>query len=234
MIRCSNYTEHYRLDAEQFDYFTNQDPTDAAYETLFRKFIIKLAGKHRTVVDIGSGSGWTTAISHEQIFFVDLSRKNLAALKSESAGAVMADAHHLPFKDQSLELLTASEIIEHLNEPEVAAREIWRVLKPGGKAIVSTPYKEKIRYTLCIHCNQVTPWNAHLHSFDRERLFSYFPEAKRMNAYRFGSKILSLVRAPRIFRYMPLWVWRAFDCSLIRLVDKAQHVVVVIEKEPAA
>lgn len=234
MIRCSNYADHYRLDAEQFDYFTNQDPTDAAYEILFRKFIIKLAGTPRIIVDIGSGSGWTSAMPHEQIFFVDLSKKNLAALKSESSGGVMADAHHLPFKDKSLGFLIASEIIEHLNEPEVAAKEIWRVLKPGGKAIVSTPYKERIRYTLCIHCNRVTPWNAHLHSFDGEKLLSYFPGTARMRSYIFGSKLLSIVRAPRIFRHLPLWFWRALDRLLIRLIDKAQHIVVVIEKDPAA
>ncbi len=230
MNRCSDYVSHYRLDAELFDYFTNEDPTDVAYEYLFRKFVLKLAGKPETVVDIGSGSGWTSIIPHEAIFFVDLSMKNLMALQSESSAPVLTDAHCLPFDSDSLDFVIASEIIEHLNEPGAAAREIWRVLKPGGKAIISTPYKEKIRYTLCIHCNQLTPWNAHLHSFDCVKLRSYFPANSVRRTYLLGSKILSVLRAPKLFKRLPLWLWRTIDLSLIKLTDKAQHVVLVIEK----
>ncbi|HQT92724.1 MAG TPA: class I SAM-dependent methyltransferase, partial [Candidatus Kryptobacter bacterium] len=186
MNRCSDYITHYRTDAEHFDYFTDENRTTLAYEKLFRKFIARLAGSHRTVVDIGSGGGWSSIIPHERIFFVDLSAKNLSVLKSETSGPVMADAHRLPFRSNSVEFVIASEIIEHLNDPAAAAGEIWRVLKPGGRAVVSTPYKEKLRYTLCIHCNQVTPWNAHLHSFDEKMLLGYFPPEARKRAHIFG------------------------------------------------
>lgn len=230
MNRCSNYIDHYRTDAEQFDYFAAQNSTNAAYEKLFRKFILMFTGRWETVVDIGSGSGWTSAIPHKRIFFVDLSMKNLLSLKDETSGPLLSDAHRLPFKDESIEFLIASEIIEHLNDPEIAAREMWRVMKPGGRIVLSTPYKERIHYTLCIHCNQPTPWNAHLHSFDREKLLSFFPANARRKAYRFGSKVLVATRAPRLFRRFPLWVWRLLDRPMINLTDKAQHVVVVIEK----
>lgn len=230
MNRCSDYIGHYRADAEHFDYFTNENPTGRAYEKLLRRFILALAGKAHTVLDIGSGSGWAASVPHDNIFFVDLSPKNLAALRAESTGSVMADAHRLPFRDESVELVIASEVMEHLNDPASAAGEIWRMLKPGGRAVVSTPYKEKIRYTLCIHCNQPTPWNAHLHSFDENILLSYFPAAARKKSYIFGSKILAVARAPRVFRDLPLPLWRVFDLLLIALVRKAQHVVVVIEK----
>ena len=92
------------------------------------------------------------------------------------------------------------------------------------------PYKERIRYTLCIHCNQPTPWNAHLHSFDRKKLLSYFPESTLRHAYRFGSKVLVVARAPKVFSSLPLWIWRLFDAIAIKLTDKAQHIVVVVEK----
>lgn len=230
MNRCENYIEHYRTDAEEFDYFTNQDPTDKAYEKLFRKFLLTLAGTPHTVLDIGSGSGWTSFIPHHKILFVDLSNKNLRVLKSDASIPVLADAHALPFKDESQEFVVASEIIEHLNDPGTAAREIWRVLKPGGRALVSTPYKERLRYTLCIHCNKVTPWNAHLHSFDNESLSSFFPEGSRKSVYVFGSKVLVLARTPKLFGNLPLWLWRVFDRTLIRLTDKAQHLVLLIEK----
>ncbi len=229
MNSCGDYISHYRLDAEHFDYFDIKDRSDLAYEHLFHKFVAKLAGKRSSVLDIGSGSGWTSNIPHRQIFFVDLSHKNLSELKSDLASPVMADANHLPFKDASHEFVIASEILEHLNHPEEAAREIWRVLKPGGKAIISTPYKEKIRYSLCIHCNKVTPMNAHLHSFDRPALASLFIRGEK-EFFFFGSKLLVLLQLPRLVQRLPLWVWRIMDYPALRMTDKAQHIILVLQK----
>lgn len=229
MNRCADYISHYKADAEQFDYFNNPDRTDRAYEVLFRKFIRRLAGKPARMLDVGSGSGWTRDIPHDQVFFVDLSNKNLLALNSGSSGAVLADACCLPFKTKSLDFVVASEIMEHLNSPKTAADEILRVLEKGGKAIVSTPYKEKLRYALCIHCNKVTPMNAHLHSFDRENLSSLFPDVQK-RTYLFGSKALVLLRMPRLFCGLPLWMWRLIDCLMVRFSDRAQHLIVVLEK----
>lgn len=229
MNRCTDYLSHYKADAEEFDYFHNPDKADRAYETLFRKFIKKLAGKPTRVLDIGCGSGWTRDLNHEELFFVDLSLRNLLILKPGSSGTVVADACYLPFKTGSMDLVIASEIMEHLNSPDYAAKEILRVLENGGKAIVSTPYKEKLRYTLCIHCNHVTPMNAHLHSFDKDALLSFFPDVKKRHLL-FGSKVLVLLRAPRLFYRLPLLIWKLFDYPLTKIVDKAQHIIVVLKK----
>ncbi|KKM69280.1 hypothetical protein LCGC14_1452370 [marine sediment metagenome] len=56
------------------------------------------------------------------------------------------------FEDDSMDLITAIEIIEHLENPRHFIREIKRVLKIGGKAIISTPnifnWKARIYYPL--------------------------------------------------------------------------------------
>jgi hypothetical protein len=56
--------------------------------------------------------------------------------------------------------------------------EMWRVVRPGGRVLISTPYRERIRYVLCIHCNQPTPIHAHLNSFDEHRLASYLRQGR--------------------------------------------------------
>lgn len=229
MSRCTNYIRHYSLDAEHFDYFTNEDRTDRAYEKLFRKFIVRLAGGAGRTLDIGSGSGWISVLPHENLYYVDLSLRNLQSLKTDTSSPVLADAVHLPFKDESMNLIVASEIMEHLNSPDAAAREILRVMKPDGKAVVSTPYREKIRYTLCIHCNQPTPLNAHLTSFDKGSLVSLFPGCN-VKVYIFGSKVMTLLRAAVLFENLPLWIWRLVNYPLIKLVDKAQHIVLELQK----
>lgn len=52
----------------------------------------------------------------------------------------VADAHDLPFSDNSFDSYVAIEVFEHLQSPEKAATEIHRVLKPGAVAILSIPF----------------------------------------------------------------------------------------------
>lgn len=45
----------------------------------------------------------------------------------------------LPYADQTFDVVTATEVIEHLEDFRRVVREIYRVLKPGGVCILSTP-----------------------------------------------------------------------------------------------
>ena len=42
----------------------------------------------------------------------------------------------MPFKDSSFEIMTAVETLEHLDNPNKALAEIYRVLKPNGSLII--------------------------------------------------------------------------------------------------
>jgi len=50
---------------------------------------------------------------------------------------VVANSHELPFKDESFDCVTCVETLEHDDNPFKTLEEIYRVLKPGGKAIVA-------------------------------------------------------------------------------------------------
>ncbi|MBF0625488.1 MAG: methyltransferase domain-containing protein [Magnetococcales bacterium] len=58
----------------------------------------------------------------------------------------------LPFAAASFDLVTASEVLEHLENPRALLREAARVLKPGGIAIFTTPnalnLKSRLRFLL--------------------------------------------------------------------------------------
>lgn len=45
----------------------------------------------------------------------------------------------LDFPDNYFDYVTMLAVIEHLSQPEKLIREIWRVLKPNGKLIITTP-----------------------------------------------------------------------------------------------
>ena len=57
---------------------------------------------------------------------------------------VVADSHHLPFKDNSFEAVIALNVFEHLNDPVQASSEIFRVLKPGGRLIIRTAFLQPL------------------------------------------------------------------------------------------
>ncbi|MDZ4277656.1 MAG: class I SAM-dependent methyltransferase [Dehalococcoidia bacterium] len=53
--------------------------------------------------------------------------------------AVKGDLRTLPLRDASFDLAVMSHVAEHLVEPEVAFRELARVLRPGGRLLLLTP-----------------------------------------------------------------------------------------------
>ena len=57
---------------------------------------------------------------------------------------VVADAHNLPFRDNMFEVVVALNVFEHLRNPNQAAQEIFRVLKPGGKVMIHTAFLQPL------------------------------------------------------------------------------------------
>jgi SAM-dependent methyltransferase len=53
---------------------------------------------------------------------------------------VIADAHHLPFRDGTFDSVIASQVFEHLHSPWVAAAELDRVVNGSGTVIVTVPF----------------------------------------------------------------------------------------------
>jgi SAM-dependent methyltransferase len=57
---------------------------------------------------------------------------------------LQSDARHIPFRAASFDFVYTIGTIEHFDEYETALREIARVLRPGGRAIIGVPHKWNI------------------------------------------------------------------------------------------
>jgi len=53
---------------------------------------------------------------------------------------IVADAHHLPFKDEGLDGIVIKNVFEHLQDPVTVRNELKRVLKKGGKIFAKVPF----------------------------------------------------------------------------------------------
>lgn len=51
----------------------------------------------------------------------------------------VGDIEHIPFPDNTFDAVVCLGVMEYLEKDETALREMWRVLKPGGHAVITTP-----------------------------------------------------------------------------------------------
>lgn len=97
-------------------------------------------GKNCTCLDIGCGGGLLTNYlafqGIQSVEGIDLSMGSLIqAKKNDTTQSVIyrqANAVCLPHKNNSFDVVTAMDILEHVEQPEDLIREAARVLRPGG------------------------------------------------------------------------------------------------------
>ncbi len=229
-----DYAEHYQVDAEEFDYFEEPKGATAHEEKRLHQTIIRsVPASAKTILDAGCGRGWVAAHyipKNKQVFSLDITPKNPAIafrrVPSSNHTPIAADAFSMPFRDDSLDCVISSEVIEHVTDPAGFVQELFRVLKPGGSLIITTPYKEKIRYTLCIHCNKKTPINAHLHSFDEKKLENLLPGAD-LHTFRwktFANKGLIHFYTHVLIKYFPYRLWTITDSLANRIAGQPLRI----------
>jgi SAM-dependent methyltransferase len=112
------------------------------------------------VLDLGCGAGrhaFEAARRGGIVTAVDLDLAELKHVRDVGdadpeahAMPVNGDALRLPFPDASFDRVIASEVMEHISDDGAAARELARVLRPGGTIAVTVParWPEKICWAL--------------------------------------------------------------------------------------
>ncbi len=89
----------------------------------------------KQVLDIGSGDGILSKIIKNKIIALDISFNMLK--NNPSKTRINANARSLPFKDESIEVITSFTMIQDITRFSDIIEEIWRILKKEGITIIS-------------------------------------------------------------------------------------------------
>ncbi len=244
--QLSNYYAHYEKDAEVFDYFeaTENPATIHEHRRLQESIIRQIPKISGAVLDVGCGNGWLAAylIQHRpnvEVCSMDLSTSNTTntrkRVRSERHLVIRADALHLPFKDESFDVLVASEILEHVEQVPAFLKELYRVLKPAGRLIMTTPYNEVIQYSLCIHCNRKTPLHAHLHSVNEQFILNQVILSGingKVSTHPFLNKLLVMLKTHVVLKFLPYRWWKGLDWLANKAIGHQSRLLIVIDKLP--
>ena len=95
------------------------------------------AGK---LLDIGGGKGEFSKHLKHDIYLLDISEKCVAEAKKGGIRAKVHDASKkLPYPGESFDYVFAGEVIEHLIDTDFFLSDCYRVLKPNGTLVLTTP-----------------------------------------------------------------------------------------------
>lgn len=99
------------------------------------------------ILEVGSGSGGITEFLEHPVTGVDTAFERTADRGTRHLTPVEASATALPFEDESFDVVLCCETVEHLPREarEPAFSEMFRVLRPGGRMVVTFPADETAR-----------------------------------------------------------------------------------------
>jgi SAM-dependent methyltransferase len=94
------------------------------------------------ILDVGCGTGANLELLSKfgVAEGVDVSTDALDFCRQRGLTAVRhGEAERLPYPDESFDLVTGLDVVEHLDDDVAGLKEMWRVLRPGGRALLFVP-----------------------------------------------------------------------------------------------
>lgn len=131
-----------------------------------------------------------------------------------------ADLCALPFADGSFDVVFASHVLEHIPDDHAAIAEIWRVLRPGGRAILPVP----LVGLTTVEYGAANPhdwghWRAPARDyFDRYR--ARFGEVREIDSTSFAAE-------HQLFVHEDMTLWPTPEVPLRQSVPGERHLDVV-------
>lgn len=230
-----NRQQYYEIEAEEVNIFG-----ELREIALSDSILATITSSAKTVVDIGCGDGYMLYCIRKlykpaKLFGVDLSFKRLKKTqKNVFAFVTQGEICKLPFPNASFDVVICSETLEHIDQYELALKELVRITKK--KLIISVPNEETLIIDRCPDCNRHFYINDHKNSFDDKKLKSLL--------FKLDSslRVKKVVKFRTIFSYnrstvkWPRWMRIWLDQALVFFSPwlsffKPSYLLIVVEKK---
>ncbi len=100
--------------------------------------------RHKSIVDIGCGEGialekLTGLFPGNEVVGVDLELENIEICREHGLTAVYSNVYELALPTARFDVAICIDVLEHLTRPEDGVKELYRILRPGGRLIIVIP-----------------------------------------------------------------------------------------------
>jgi ubiquinone/menaquinone biosynthesis C-methylase UbiE len=232
-------------DYNGYDYKTEfWEKTDREYEDQADRMAIRklLPKRMNKFADIGGGYGRLAGEylkhAHKAILF-DYSKTELAQAKEIYGDKIeirSGDIYELPFKDEELDGLMMIRVTHHLKDLDKAVGELYRVLKPGGVAVVEVANKRTLPKIarFAIGKTDVNPFDkkpANYKKISKDGFYNYHPKYVEEIFDDAGFKVERVLSVSN-FRNQNLK--KIFGTNnLVKMEDKAQKFLAPVRFAPS-
>lgn len=214
--------EHFSKRSEYWDSLyddSNQKQNFTRFELKRRKeivfdFISKLDNnKDITALDLGCGAGqyllglldlgiksYGADISKDMLM---ISREKLLKANLNNHNLICADCYSVPLPSNKFDVIICIGVLEYLNKEENALSEMKRMLKPGGRLIVTLPNFYKLRNLINPYYYLIRIWSYLFGKPVKKKLSTNINEVK----IDFGVSTVTrynLIKAKKMFAYAGL------------------------------
>lgn len=141
---------------------------------------------NKVIADLGAGTGFISleiAKKANIVFSVDSSKNMLGelykAVKDSNLNNIYpinSEVEDLPLFDDSIDLIFMNMALHHVENPDKAIKEIYRILKPGGKVIITDVLEHNGQWA---REEMFDVWLG----FNYDQLINWFEEAYFKNIY---------------------------------------------------
>jgi ubiquinone/menaquinone biosynthesis C-methylase UbiE len=159
------------------------------------------------ILDIGGKDGKKAhyVINKGQLIMSDISQENISPF-------VLSDVTYLPFRGNSFDLITMFHVIEHIKSDKNALKEIYRILKKNGTALIVTPNAKRVTKIYSFALKIVTrspckyPLNPdHVFEYSAQDIENLMKNSS-FQSYRIEPIFMKISRFLRIRKYCDQWI----------------------------
>jgi len=160
----------------------NEVRGEAKLNEIFETASSALTGGNR-ILDVGCGDGSFSQYSKEKfrrLYGTEISEEAAHIAQKQGVLTTITDLNSsLSYKDNTFDAVTCLDVIEHLPDPRLLLAEIYRVLRPDGQLVATTPniryfrnlYRLIFKGTFPHTSADTSVWGGgHLHYFTRRDL----------------------------------------------------------------